>query len=456
MADEMDRVLASAAERAMAYLRTLGARPVSPTAEALAGLDAFDEPLPEGPSDGVDVVGLMDGVGSPATVASAGPRYFGFVIGGAIPAAAGANWLATAWDQNAGLAIASPAGAKLEEVAAGWLLELLGLPRESGVGFVTGATMANFTALCAARHRLLRRAGWDVESRGLFGAPELRVVVGEEVHASMAKALALAGLGRDRVERVPTDAQGRMVAAALPELDERTLVCVQAGNVNTGSFDPIGEVCGRARERGAWVHVDGAFGLWARACGTRAHLARGVELADSWAMDCHKWLNVPYDSGVVVCRDGAAVRAGMASPAAYLIESAAREPYHYVPEMSRRARGIEVWAAIKSLGRSGVGELVERCCRHAARFAEGLHRAGFEVPHEVALNQVLVRFGDDGATDRVIGAVQREGTCWCGGTTWKGRRAMRISVSGWATTDEDVERSLAAIIACARANGTTA
>ncbi|HZW08761.1 MAG TPA: aminotransferase class V-fold PLP-dependent enzyme [Phycisphaerales bacterium] len=453
MDEATGRVLGFARERAAAYLAGVRERAVSPNDAAVAGLNAFVEPLPQGPSDAVDVLRLLDGAGSPGTVATAGARYFGFVTGGVLPAALGAAWLATAWDQNAVLRVGSPVAARLEEIAAGWVLELLGLPAGSGVGFVTGATMANFTAMCAARHALLRRAGWDVEAQGLFGAPEFRVVVGEEVHASLLKALALAGLGRERVERVPTDAQGRMSAAALPELDERTLVCIQAGNVNTGAFDPVEEVCERARGRGAWVHVDGAFGLWARACAERAHLARGVELADSWATDCHKWLNVPYDSGLVICRDAGAVRAGMASPAPYLLEGAEREPYHYVPEMSRRARGIEVWAALRSLGRTGVAELVERCCLLAARFAHGLRGAGFEVPHDVVLNQVLVRFGDDAATDRVIEAVQREGTCWCGGTTWKGRRAMRISISSWATAEADVDASLDAVTRCAREAG---
>lgn len=445
----MERVLAEASSRAAAYLARIGGRGVFPSPEAVAGLAGLEEPLPDGPSDAADVVRRLDEIGAAGTVAMAGPRYFGFVIGGVVPAALGASWLASAWDQPAGLVIASPVGARVEEVAAGWALELLDLPRDCAVGFTTGATMANFTALCAARHRILRRAGWDVEAKGLFGAPEMRVVVGEEFHSSVMKALVLAGMGRERVEKVPTDDQGRMIAAALPELDANTLVVVQAGNVNTGSFDQIGEVCARARGAGAWVHVDGAFGLWARACPSRAGLAAGCELADSWATDCHKWLNVPYDSGLVICRDGAAVRAGMASPAPYLIEEAEREPYQLVPEMSRRARGIEVWAAIKSLGRSGIAELVERCCRHAARFAEGLRAAGYEVPHEVVLNQVLVRFGDDTRTDRVIGAIQREGTCWCGGTTWGGRRAMRISVSNWSTTEEDVERSLEAMLRCA-------
>lgn len=451
MSDWIDAVVGSAADRATAYLRGVGDRPVEPGEAAIAGLAAFDERLPETGTDADAVVRMLDEVGSPATVATAGPRYFGFVIGGALPATVGASILAAAWDQTPGLTIVSPTATRLEEVASGWLLDLLDLPRECSVGFVTGATMANFTALCAARHRLLDRAGWDVEAQGLYGAPPMRVVVGEEFHSSMAKALVLAGLGRDRVERVPTDAQGRMIAESLPSLDDRTLVCTQAGNVNTGAFDPVGEVCARAREAGAWVHVDGAFGLWARASASHKALAAGVELADSWATDCHKWLNVPYDSGLLICRDGAAVRAGMASPAPYLIERSEREPYHYTPEMSRRARGVEVWAALKSLGRSGVAALVGRCCRHAARFAEGLRDAGFEVPHDVVLNQVMVRFGDDATTDRVIRAIQRDGTCWCGGTTWSGRRAMRIAVSSWATTDEDVERSLAAMIRCAAA-----
>jgi len=355
-----------------------------------------------------------------------------------------------AWDQNAGLSVSSPVAARLEEIAGAWLLELLGLPRESAVGFVTGATMANFTAVCAARHAILQRAGWDVEARGLYGAPEMRVVVGAEFHSSVKKVLALAGLGRERVEIVPVDGQGRMIADALPELDERTLVITQAGNVNTGAFDPVGAVCERARERGAWVHVDGAFGLWAAASDAYRHLTGGVEGADSWALDAHKWLNVPYDCGLVVCRDGGAVKAGMASPAAYLVESDAREPYHFTPELSRRARGIEVWAAIRSLGRSGIAEMVERCCACAGRFAEKLSGAGFEVLNEVVINQVMVSFGEPEVTRRVIEGLQREGTCWCGGTRWQGREAMRISVSSWKTTEADVDRCVGVMVKEAR------
>jgi glutamate/tyrosine decarboxylase-like PLP-dependent enzyme len=442
----MNELLHDAAARAAAYLAGLPGRPVAPPPDAVGALAALDEPLPERPAEPAEVLALLDRYGSPATVASAGGRYFGFVTGGSLPAALAANWLAGAWDQNAALAVMSPAAMRLEETALRWLVELLGLPGGSGGALVTGATMANVAGLAAARHTLLARQGWDAERQGLFGAPALTVVVGDEVHASVLKALGLLGLGRDRVLRVPVDGQGRMRADALPALDERTIVCLQAGNVNTGAFDPAPEICAAARAAGAWVHVDGAFGLWAAASPRLAYLAAGVEQADSWATDGHKWLNVPYDCGVAICRDPAALRGAMAVVAPYLQASEQREPHHYGPEYSRRARGVEVWAALRSLGRAGTAELIERCCRHAARFAEGLHSAGFEVLNDVALNQVLVSFGDDARTQAVIAAVQQDGTCWCGGTLWQGRAAMRISVSSWATTDDDVERSLAAIV----------
>lgn len=402
------------------------------------------------PQDPGDVIELLDTAGSPATVASTGPRYFGFVIGGSLPAAMAANWLAGAWDQNAGLYVSSPVAARVEEIAASWLLDVLALPESSGVGFVTGATMANFTALAAARHALLSRAGWNVEEQGLFGAPEITVVVGEEVHASMLKALAMLGFGRKRVVAVPVDDQGRMIADRLPRLDARTLVAIQAGNVNSGAFDPASEICARAREAGAWVHVDGAFGLWAAAAPGRARLVKGFSAADSWATDCHKWLNVPYDSGLAIVRDPEHLRAAMTIRAAYLIMGEHREPWQYTPEASRRARGIEIWAALKSLGRKGLAEMIERNCRLASRFADGLRGAGFAVLNDVQLNQVMVSFGDAEKTRRVIAEIQREGTCWCGGTEWHGHSAMRISVSNWATTDEDVDRSLAAILRIAR------
>jgi glutamate/tyrosine decarboxylase-like PLP-dependent enzyme len=397
------------------------------------------------------VLALLDDYGSPATVASAGGRYFGFVTGATLPAALAANWLAGAWDQNSGLWIQSPVAAFLEEVTAGWLRDIFRLPSSCGVGFVTGATMANFSCLAAARHALLKRAGWNVEEQGLFGAPEVRVIVGNEVHASVLKALSLVGLGRNRVITVPADRQGRMRADALPSLSDRTLVCTQAGNVNTGAFDPANEICLRARECGAWVHVDGAFGLWAAAAPRREHLLNGVTDADSWATDCHKWLNVPYDSGLAFVREADHLRNAMALSGAYLQFSDQRDGTQYTPEASRRARGIEIWAALKSLGRRGLAEMIERNCRLAERFAIGLRRAGYSVLNDVVLNQVLVSFGEAAITRRIIADVQSDGSCWCGGTEWQGDTAMRISVSSWATTEADVDYSFAAIIRIAKA-----
>jgi len=439
-------LLELAAERATNYLETLPQRQVTPSAAALARLQALDHPLPDEPTDPAAVLALLDEIGSPATVASAGGQYFGFVTGGSLPAALAANWLAGAWDQPADMVAASPIGAKLEEVAGRWLLEIFGLSPEAGVGFVTGATMANFAGLAAARHALLHRLGWDVEAHGLFGAPELRVVVGDEVHGSVLKALSLLGLGRERVSRVPVDGQGRMRPDALPPLTETTILCLQAGNVNTGAFDPGSQLCAAARQAGAWVHVDGAFGLWAAAAPRRVHLTAGLTGADSWAVDAHKWLNVPYDSGLVICRQEEALRAAMSFSAAYLTLGEQREPGLYTPEMSRRARGVEIWAALRSLGRSGLADLIERSCRHAARLAEGLSAAGYLILNEVVLNQVLVSFGGAEQTRRVIAALQNDGPCWCGGTVWQGQPVMRISVSSWATTEDDVEQSLEAIL----------
>jgi len=441
-----DDLIADAARRGAKYLEGLARRRVAPDADAVARLRAFDIPFPEGPIDPARVLAELDEIGSPATVATAGGRYFGFVVGGSLPASLAANLLAGAWDQNAALEVMSPVASALEEVARKWLLSIFGLPADCAAGFVTGTTTANLTALAAARHSLLRKAGWDVEAQGLFGAPPITVIVGDEVHVSLLKALAILGLGRERVVRVPVDGQGRMRADRLPAIHGPTIVCLQAGNVNTGAFDPAGEICPRAKEAGAWVHVDGAFGLWAAASPKYAPLVRGIEGADSWATDCHKWLNTPYDSGAVIVRSEADLRAAMSAPAAYLAEGQSREPMRYVPESSRRARGIEVWAALRSLGRAGLAELIERDCRLASRFAAGLREAGFEILNDVVLNQVLVAFGDDETTGRVLEGVQSGGVCWCGGTTWHGRRGMRISVSSWVTTEEDVDMSLKEII----------
>jgi glutamate/tyrosine decarboxylase-like PLP-dependent enzyme len=446
----MKTLLTETADRAARYLAGLGDRSVAPLPEHVAGLQALGGPLPQGPADPAKILALLDDIGSPATVASAGGRYFGFVIGGTLPAALAANWLAGAWDQNAYLQTMSPVAAKLEETVLAWIVDLLGLPVGSGAGFVTGTTLANFSALAAARSALLHRAGWNVEEDGLFSAPPLQVVVGEEVHVSLLKALSMLGLGRSRVIRVPADSQGRMRPEALPPLDDRTVVCVQAGNVNSGAFDPAGEVCARAQEKGSWVHVDGAFGYWAAASPEYAPLLSGAGAADSWAIDCHKWLNVPYDSAVAVVRKPDHLRTAMAMSAAYLTPTAAREPGQFVPEASRRARAVELWAAMRSLGRSGLCDLIERNCKQAKLFAHMLRQAGFLILNDVVLNQVLVSFGSDEHTQTVIAGVQKEGTCWCGGTQWHGQAAMRISVSSWATTDDDVERSVAAIIKIAR------
>jgi glutamate/tyrosine decarboxylase-like PLP-dependent enzyme len=448
----MHELLANAAARAGLYLEGIQERAVAPSPAAVAQVQRLREPLPDAPSTPEEVLALLDDLGSPATMGMAGPRFFGFVIGGSLPAALAANWLATAWDQNSAFDSASPATALLEAVALEWMRELFGLPEGCAGAFVTGATMANFSSLAAARHAVLAGQDWDVEADGLFGAPPITVVIGEEAHPTLIKALGLVGFGRSRLVRVPVDGQGRMRAEALPPLTAATIVCTQAGNLNTGAFDPLAAIAERTHEAGAWLHVDGAFGLWAAAAKARAHLTAGIGLADSWATDGHKWLNVPYDSGIAFVRDPEALRGAMAVTADYLPPaSGVRNPSDYTPELSRRARGVDVWAALRSLGRSGLDELVDRCCRHASRFAEGLDAAGFEILNTVELNQVLVSFGEPDVTARVITALQAEGTCWCGTTVWQGRSAMRISVSSWATTEEDVERSLAAIIRVAGA-----
>jgi glutamate/tyrosine decarboxylase-like PLP-dependent enzyme len=442
----MDDLLRDAAARAIRYRREVGNRPVWPKAAAVEALGRLDEPLPATRQHDAAVLALLDEIASPATVATSAGRYFGFVTGSSLPATLAANWLAGAWDQNAGSVIQSPAAARLEEVATRWMLDVLGLPGGCGSGFVTCATMANFAALAAARHALFARKGWDVNAQGLFGAPPITVVVGQEAHVSVLKALGLLGLGRDRVVRVPVDDQGRIRADALPPLDDHTILCIQAGNVNTGAFDPADAIVPHAQRAGAWVHVDGAFGLWAAATPARAHLLAGFADADSWATDAHKWLNVPYDSGIVFVREPQHLRGAMSMSAAYLVPGERRDPYDYTPEFSRRARGVEVWAALRSLGREGLADLVERSCRHASRFADGLRGAGCAILNDVVINQVLVSFGDPEMTRQVIAAVQADGTCWVGGTVWQGHTAMRISVSSWATTDDDVEQSLAAIV----------
>lgn len=443
-------LLRDAANRASAYLDSLPGRRVAPDPAALARLAAEgDGPLQDAPLPAPRVLAELDALVGPATVASAGPRYFGFVIGGVVDAGVAASLLAAAWDQNAVSNATSPAAALVESWTLRWLRGLLGLPEDAAGAFVTGATLANFTALAAARHAVLAKCGWDVEALGLFGAPQVAVAVGAEAHPTVRKGLGLLGLGRERVVEIPVDAEGRIRADALPALEVPAIVCAQAGNVNSGASDPFDALRGHCDRHGAWLHVDGAFGLWAAASPARRAQVRGVERADSWATDAHKWLNVPYDSGLCFVRDAAALRAAMAVSAPYLPVDAPREPFHYTPECSRRARAIEIWAVLRRLGRSGVAELVDRCCRQASRFASGLRAAGHRILNEVTLNQVVVDFGGEARCTAIVRAIQEEGVCWCGATRWRDRPAMRISVSGWSTTDEDVERSLESILRCA-------
>lgn len=443
----MDDLLQTAATYAQEYLKGIEHRSVAPSASAIDRLSTLGGPLPNDASSPSETLALLHEFGSPATVTSAGGRYFGFVIGGCLPVALATNWLADAWDQNAGYFVRSPVSAFLEETSLRWLCDVLNLPAECAGAFVTGGTMANFTALAAARHAVLARVGWDVERDGLFGAPPITVVVGAEGHPTLRKVLGLLGLGRDRVLTVPVDDQGRIRATALPPLDRQpTIVCLQAGNANTGAFDPADAIVPLAHEAGAWVHVDGAFGLWAAAAPARRYLTRGLNAADSWATDAHKWLNVSYDSGLAFVRDAEALRAAMSVDVPFLSQDAVREPSLFTPETSRRARGVEVWAALRSLGRAGLADLIERTCHYATLFADGLRAGGYTVLNDVALNQVLVSFGDAETTQRVIAALQADGTCWCGGRNWQGHEVMRISVSSWATTEEDVARSLATML----------
>ena len=450
-----DGALRLAADHARRFLDSLGDRPVGAASGFDEVRDAIWQPLPDEGAADEEVVAELAAGAEPGLVGTQTGRYYGFVIGSALPASVAADWLTSAWDQNGFSVTLSPAAAAFEDVAAAWLRDLLLLPDDVSTGFVTGAQGANTTALAAARHHLLAREGWDVARDGLSGAPRIRVLAGAERHVTIDRSLRLLGLGTGSLEPVPADDQGRMRADALREAlgagEGPAIVCAQSGNVNTGAFDPlpqIADACGRA---GAWLHVDGAFGLWAAASPRYRHLVDGVERADSWATDAHKWLNVPYDCGVVFCRHPQAHGDAMAVAASYLQRTDGRSGSDWVPESSRRARGFAVWAALRSLGRAGVADLVDRCCAHARLFAELLGaEEGVEILNDVVLNQVLVRFGDDDETTReVIRRVQADGTCWLGGTEWQGRAAMRISVSSWRTTAEDVDRSAGAILEAA-------
>ena len=447
----MSRLFRIAADHAAGYRRSLPDRPVGVSVDQDALTEAFSGPLPSAPTPPEQVLADLLAAAEPGLVASAGPRYFGFVIGGALPAATAADILAAGWDQNAHNSVTSPAAIAAEAAAGGWLKDLLGIPPYASVGFVTGCQAANTVGLAAARHQVLADAGWDVERRGLLGAPPIRVIAGDERHATIDRSLRLLGLGADVVEPVPTGPSGAIDLGSLREVLRAgspgpTIVCLQAGNVNTGACDELREACELVHRHGGWVHVDGAFGLWAAASPATRQLVDGVELADSWACDGHKWLNLPYDSAFAFCAHPDVHATAMSYAAAYLVGSGGTPAgSDLTAESSRRARGFAAWAGLRELGRDGVTELVDRCCALARRFAEGLTSAGFEVANDVVLNQVLVGFGDDERTDQMVAAVQADGTCWAGGTTWRGRRFMRISVSNATTTEADVDRSIAAI-----------
>jgi glutamate/tyrosine decarboxylase-like PLP-dependent enzyme len=449
--------LGEAYRLALAHLTGLPDRPVDSHATPAAMRAALGGPVPQTPTPPAEVVAALAAAADPGLVATASGRFFGFVFGGATPAALATDWLTATWDQNAGLYATSPAAAAVEEITGGWLLDLLGLPSHASVGFVTGAQMANFTALAAARHEVLRRAGWNVERRGLIGAPPIRVVAGADRHDTIDRALRFLGIGTDAIVAVPVDDQGRMRAdalgAALTDRSGPTILCAQAGNVNSGAVDPLGPIVDLAHDVGAWVHVDGAFGMWAAVSPSLRPLLDGVGRADSWATDAHKWLNVPYDSGLVFCAHPSAHRAAMGVRAVYLehADGGERDPLDHNPEFSRRARGFAVYAALRALGRSGIAEMVERCCALARRFADLLGAAeGVTVLNDVVLNQVLVRFdGPDSRTREVLDAVRRDGTCFMSGTTWQGRAAMRVSVTNWSTDEADVDASVRAILKAA-------
>jgi glutamate/tyrosine decarboxylase-like PLP-dependent enzyme len=444
-----EEILRDAMAAALDYVTSVDDRRVGADPAAVAALAGFDEPFPEHGRDGRDTLRKLDLLGSPATVASTGARYFGFVIGGTLPVALGSSWLVSTWDQNAGLPVASPVAVKLHDVASRWLVELLHLPVETGVAFVSGATVANASCLAAARDSLLADLGWDAQADGLFGAPPLSVVVGEKAHSTLSKSLGLVGLGRNRVTVVPADDQGRMRADLLPDLDGPVLVCAQAGEVNSGAFDPFDEIADWLAQRSGWLHVDGAFGLWALADPGRADLVRGLGRADSWATDGHKWLNVTYDCGIVFVRRLADLRRTFTAMAGYLPPSGEFEAMHHTPQSSQRARPVEVWSVLRTLGRDGVEELVTRACEAAVAIAERLEAGGLTILNDVVLNQVLVRLVDGPTTEALIAEVQADGRTWCGPTQWAGATAMRISVSSWKTDLEAAELAADAILDCA-------
>ena len=436
-----------AMDYAFDYLDTLRERPVYPTESALTALDALDEPMPEQATEAAEILKLLHDVGSPATTAQGGGRYFGFVNGGVMPAALAARLLADVWDQNAALHVMSPIAAKLEQLCEAWLVDLFALPADTAAGFVSGTSTANLCGLLAGRNAILRRQGWDVNAQGMFNAPPIRVVMSAAAHTAVRKALSIIGVGAAQIDIIAADGQGRFDARQLPPLDDRTLLILQAGNVNSGAFDPFVPLCRAARQAGAWVHIDGAFGLWARACQSTAALTDGIELADSWAVDGHKTLNSPYDNGIALCRHRHALASALQADGAYLQFSQNRDGMLYTPEMSRRARSIELWALLKSLGRSGIDRLIHQLCQRARQFAGELDDHGFRILNDVVFNQVLVACDTPELTARTLQAIQAERVCYCGGSQWHGEPVIRISICSWRTTPADVQRSAQAFVA---------
>jgi glutamate/tyrosine decarboxylase-like PLP-dependent enzyme len=447
--------LDTAKSLALKYIRGVGGRRVFPDNEAITGLDHFNEELGYNAESPENILKMLDKYGSPATVAQTGGRYFGFVNGGIIPAALNVKWLIDAWDQNAALYVISPVTSRIEEVCEGWIKELLRLPPETAAGFVGGSSTATLCGLTAGRNHLLNNLGYDVAKKGLFNAPEIKVVVGEQAHSTVFKALSIIGLGAERIIKVPSDPQGRMKADKIPELDNRTLLILQAGNVNSGSFDDFKHICPAAQKANAWIHVDGAFGLWALACDDMKPLTEGLEMADSWSADAHKTLNSPYDNGIILCRHRDALTGAMHMTGSYIIYSENRDGMLYTPEMSRRARGIEIWATLKALGKKGVSELVLELHDKAEYFAGLLRDSGLDILNDVVFNQVLVHHINDEKTEKLIKLVQQSGVCWMGGARWQGKSVMRISVSSYKTSYEDIEISAKEIIKIAKVINTT-
>lgn len=448
MLQEMQTKRAFEAARSAAYAYADGApeRNVFPTDAAIAALAAFDEPLPEAPGDACEIVTMLDRLGSPATVSQIAGRYFGLVNGGAIPATLAVRWLTDFWDQNTPLYLSSPIASRLEEVTEGWLRQLFGLPESSVAGFVSGSSLSILCGLAAARQRCFERLGWEINRLGLIDSPRLRLIASRQAHGTVSRAIALLGFGLDNVEWIEADGQGRIDTSAVPDLDQRCILLLQAGNVNSGAFDDFAALCRRANEAGAWVHIDGAFGLWAAVSEDLRHLTRGIELADSWSFDGHKTLNTPYDSGVIMCRDREALVQALHATGAYITYSDRRDGMLHTPEMSRRGRIFELWAALKYLGKAGLDELVFGLHLRACQFARELAQQNFEILNDVVFNQVLVACDNDELTAATIERVQRSGECWVGGTSWHGRQVIRVSVCSWATTEADVSRSVQAFV----------